>query len=119
MNAIGQKIRKIREQKGYSQDYVSSKLSISQNAYSKIENGGIKIDHEKLEKIASVLEMEIEDILSFNEHMIFYNCKQSGNILQNVYNNPISKIEALYDDIIKQLREENAYLREQLSKRAV
>jgi transcriptional regulator with XRE-family HTH domain len=110
---IGSKIRKIRELKGYSQDYMSSKLAITQNAYSKIENGHIKIDNDKLKSIAEALEVSEEDILNFDSSMVFYNCTQSGQI-NTQYNNPIQKIEELYDAIVKQLREENEFLRRQL-----
>ena len=34
---LGIKIKKIRESKNYTQEYMSNKLNISQNTYSKIE----------------------------------------------------------------------------------
>jgi len=37
MREVASNIRKIREQKNYTQDYLAAKLDISQNAYSKIE----------------------------------------------------------------------------------
>ena len=37
--AIGINIRKIRELKGLSQEYMASQLSLSQRAYSKLESG--------------------------------------------------------------------------------
>ena len=35
---IGDKIRKVRELKGFTQDFMAGKLEMSQRAYSKIEN---------------------------------------------------------------------------------
>lgn len=55
----------------------------------------------------------MEDILSFNENMIFYNCRQSGQI-NTINNNSVTKIEALYERIIEQLKVENAELKRQL-----
>ncbi len=45
---IGEKIRKIRTIKGFSQDYVSNLLSISQAAYSDIENNKSKVNFERI-----------------------------------------------------------------------
>ena len=62
---VSEKIRKIRELKGYSQDYVAAKLKMSQTNYSKIEKGDTKeMTVERLEKIANALEVEPGSILS-------------------------------------------------------
>ena len=47
---LGIKIKKIRESKNYTQEYMSNKLNISQNTYSKIESGGIKLTVDRLKK---------------------------------------------------------------------
>jgi transcriptional regulator with XRE-family HTH domain len=115
-NFVGTKIRKIRELKGFSQEYISSKTAMSQTAYSKIESMTTKkIEDGKLNEIAKALEVEVDDILNFNEGMIFYNCRQSGqlNTITNNHN-PIEKIQTLYEQIIEQLKTENAYLKQQL-----
>ncbi|WP_445748241.1 helix-turn-helix domain-containing protein [Polaribacter sp.] len=51
------KIRNYRLIKGYSQEYMSSELNISQTAYHKIESGKIKLKVCTLLKIADVLEI--------------------------------------------------------------
>ncbi len=61
-------IRKIRESKDYTQDYLAAKLGISQNAYSKIELGYTKITVERLFHIAQILEVNPVDLLIFNDH---------------------------------------------------
>lgn len=40
---IGIKIRKIRELKGFSQEYMANNLGITQRAYGKLENQETKI----------------------------------------------------------------------------
>ena len=57
-------IRKIREFRNYTQDYLAAKLQISQNAYSKIELGYSSITLNRLVKIAELLEIELADIIS-------------------------------------------------------
>ena len=51
------KIRKTREIKDYSQEYVAEKLGISQTAYSKLENGQTNISVKRLIKLAEILEI--------------------------------------------------------------
>lgn len=55
---IASNIRRIRESKGYTQEYLAMKLGISQNAYSKIELGYTKITLERLFQIARIIEIE-------------------------------------------------------------
>lgn len=58
VRAVAINIRKIRESKDYTQDYLAIKLAISQNAYSKIELGYTKITVERLFQIAHILEVD-------------------------------------------------------------
>lgn len=109
---INKNIRKIREIKGFSQDYVATKLGVSQNNYSKIERGEIQLKKERLEEIAKVLEVKTEDIERFNDSVIFNNCQNSGCHNRYTIENPIEKINELYilllqekDLRIKQLEE--------------
>lgn len=69
MNAkqhTGNKIRKVREIKNISQNYVARHLGITQAAYSNIENGKTKIDKNKLSRIASALDVITEVIIKFD-----------------------------------------------------
>ncbi|MFD2582608.1 helix-turn-helix domain-containing protein [Pedobacter vanadiisoli] len=59
-------IRKIREYRDYTQDYLAAKLKISQNAYSKIELGYSKLTVDRLFQIAAILEVEVSHLLTLN-----------------------------------------------------
>ncbi|MES2378555.1 MAG: helix-turn-helix transcriptional regulator [Bacteroidota bacterium] len=63
IKAIAATIRKKREAKNYTQEYLAYKLNISQNAYSKIELGYTKITVERLFQIADVLEIGAGELL--------------------------------------------------------
>jgi transcriptional regulator with XRE-family HTH domain len=63
IKAIAAAIRKKRESKNYTQEYLAYKLNISQNAYSKIELGYTKITVERLFQIADVLEITASELL--------------------------------------------------------
>jgi transcriptional regulator with XRE-family HTH domain len=63
VKAIAATIRKKREAKNYTQEYLAYKLNISQNAYSKIELGYTKITVERLFQVADVLEISAGELL--------------------------------------------------------
>ena len=54
---VYEKIRDIRERKHFTQEYVATKLGITQKAYSKIESGETKIYEQKIVQIAEALEV--------------------------------------------------------------
>ena len=56
-------IRKIREFRNYTQDYLAAKLGISQNAYSKIELGYSNITLTRLIEISDILEVDLTDLI--------------------------------------------------------
>jgi transcriptional regulator with XRE-family HTH domain len=66
MKAVAGNIRKVREFRNYTQDYLAAKLEISQNAYSKIELGYSKITLDRLFHIAIILDVEVMELLQFD-----------------------------------------------------
>ena len=61
------KIRKKRNEKGFSQDYMAIQLGVSQKTYGRLENGESKIDLEKISNLANILETNPVELLNFNE----------------------------------------------------
>jgi len=61
---IASNIRKLREYRDYTQDYLAAKLNISQNAYSKIELGYSRITLERFFLISTVLEIDPADLIT-------------------------------------------------------
>ena len=55
---VAENIRKVREYRNYTQEYLAAKLCISQNAYSKIELGYTKITVDRLLHIAEILDTD-------------------------------------------------------------
>ena len=112
---IGYKIKKLRELRNLTQEHMASSLGLSQSAYSRMELGETEITFSKLEKISEELGMKPEEIIAFNESMVFNVMNnQTGNGL--VINNNVPSEEAkesknLYDQLITQLKEENAHLK--------
>jgi transcriptional regulator with XRE-family HTH domain len=107
---VGQKIKKFRELKNFTQEYMAGLLDMTQSSYSKIETGETDISYSKLEKIATVLEIRPEDIISFNENMVF-------NVMHNqtgkglVINQLTDETRKFYEEQIKTLKSEIEYLK--------
>jgi transcriptional regulator with XRE-family HTH domain len=56
-------IKKNREAKNFTQEYVAKQMNMSQNAYSKIENGNTQLTVHHLKELSRVLEISILDLL--------------------------------------------------------
>ncbi len=60
---ILEKIKKVREAKGYSQEYLAYCLKVKQSTYQKIESGKLSLRLPYLLSIISVLEIEPDQII--------------------------------------------------------
>ena len=113
---IGQKIKKLRELKNFTQSHLASELGITQSAYSKMELGETEVSYTKLAKIAEVFGMSPEEIMTFNEQMIFnvmHNQTGNGFVINKGFTENEKK---LYEDQIAHLKEEINYLKKVLDK---
>ena len=106
---VGEKIKKLRELKNYTQQHMAEKLDLSLSGYGKIERNDTDISVSKLEKIAEVLGVELSTILNFDEKFIFYvaDNKQANVSLKDQY---IKQME-LFDKMSQQYKDEIQYLR--------
>lgn len=59
-------IKRIRELKDLTREYVACELNMSSSGYGKIERGEVDLTLAKLQKIATILEVNIVFILKFN-----------------------------------------------------
>ncbi|WP_205589866.1 helix-turn-helix domain-containing protein [Mucilaginibacter celer] len=60
-------IRKIRERKSFSQEYMAARLNISQNTYSKLELGNTALTVERFILIAGILDVDVTELLLANK----------------------------------------------------
>lgn len=99
---IGERIKHFREQRNYSQEYLASKLNISQRAYSKMETGETKLSVDNLFKIAETLETSINNILGMDGNNVFNNSFTITTGDGMVINKSASeKVQELYESMIK------------------
>jgi transcriptional regulator with XRE-family HTH domain len=106
-NNVGQKIKKLRELRNYTQTYMAIELDMTQQGYSKIEKEG-RLTVDQLDQIAEILQVESAYILNFNEEQFLRDSNPSAaNTLvskeQNTNNNSDPKF---YTEMIMLLRKE-------------
>lgn len=77
-------IKKIRELKNLTREYVADELEMSTSGYGKIERGEVDLTVSKLIKIAKVLNVSIEFIFKFDVEIFFeetYSTNKKNKVL--------------------------------------
>lgn len=108
--SIKSKIKSIRELKNYTQEYMADQLGVTQAGYSKIEKGKTILSYVKLVEIAKILEVSVEDIISFDSQRYF----NSFNTVKGNNNNGSILINSSNDEALKELYEDKIKLLEKL-----
>lgn len=106
----GQKIRKIREMRGYTQEYVASQLEICTKWYGKIENGRAPLSYSRLQQVAEILEVDVVEILNFSEKNLLGVSKHFSDST-STDQHLTEKERELYERTIKNQKEEITLLR--------
>jgi len=115
MSTLGEKIRKLREIKNLKQEEMAEKLGISVTAYGKLERDESNISLERLNQIADALGMSVQDIMAFDEKVLFNFLSTASQCGYNysIHNYGINENERkLYDDKVK-LLEANLRLKDE------
>ena len=111
---IAKNIKKYRELKGFSQEYMAHQLSVNQSTYAKMENSSTKITIDKLFSVAKLLETDVSEILDLKNQTIF---NQTDNETANAF----GKVEhyyqenkEVYQELLKAKDKQKALLKEQI-----
>jgi len=67
---IYERIRSLRQLKGWSQEEIAHLLDMSVSGYGSIERGEVDVSFSRLQDIAKVFDMNLSDLLNFNEKNI-------------------------------------------------
>ena len=107
-------IKRIREQKGYSQEFMATKLNISQASYARLESEETKLSIDRLQKIADILETDILTLLDTSKLTIQTQTNNEGaygnGYVENLY---IENKETL-KKLILTLETENQHLKTEI-----
>ena len=72
---IFKNIKKIRELKNLTREYVADEIEMSTSGYGKIERGEVDLTFSKLNKIAIVFQVSIDFIINFDANKLFSELK--------------------------------------------
>jgi transcriptional regulator with XRE-family HTH domain len=110
---IAEQIKQIRESRGFSQEYMSKKLGITQQAYSVAEKKPEKLTLERLQNIADILNVTIISLLEEGEYYLQHNFNQQGGnaATQMIIHQANNETIQLYERYIAELKNEIQFLR--------
>lgn len=105
MNAIGEKIKKIREEKGITQESMALHLNVTQSNYGRLEKDDRRLNVVKLLKIVKILDINMGHLFSeasFKGQSTSYeNLNQSG--------------KEVYELLVDSLRGEISHLKDEVN----
>jgi transcriptional regulator with XRE-family HTH domain len=111
---IGTKLRKLRQKKDFTQDYVAEKLHITRQAYGKIENGETKLSIENFCKIAEILSITtLEEINDLLDVPTITNSIVNSSHNQNLHIS--EEIMIVYKKLNQRLEHENTALKHEIT----
>lgn len=105
MNVIGQRIKKLREERGITQETMAHQLDVTQSNYGRLEKDDRRLNVVKLLKIVRILNVNISFI--FNEVMSELNEDENG-----LFNNANKEV---YDILVESLRAEIQHLKDEIT----
>lgn len=76
MNLTLDKLRLLRREREYSQEYMAYRLDISQKAYSDIESGKTKLKNDILLKLSNIFEISPAKICPISSECSFHSINQ-------------------------------------------
>ena len=109
MNNIGNKIRILREQKGYSQESLAQELGLTQPSYARLEKQDERISITRLIQIATILKTTVAELIDEKTQKVI---NQQGSENSQAYNvDTINTIINADKEHIATLKEEIVFLR--------
>lgn len=122
---ISNRIKKMRELKNWTQEYMAERLGISQNTYSRMETEASKISVDRLLEIAQIFEVPIEFLMNTNSPILNisnnHNNKYIGyfEVIEEKDSDYLKERIVLMQDEIVRLRKENHDLLEVVKSLAI
>lgn len=114
--SISDNIRLIREGLGYSQDYVATRLDITQQTYSNLEKNPEKQTLKRLKEVASILQVNIVTLIGEDETYIQQNFNQQGGHAATQMNVSSNGEKEVYEKLIAEFKEQIEFLKSLLKK---
>jgi transcriptional regulator with XRE-family HTH domain len=110
---LGVKIKKVRELKNLTQEYVAEQVGMTTSGYSRIERGEVKISLDRLQQVAMVLGVQPNDLTNFDENVFFtnYGTANDNSFSYSADKELLQQVIATYEARIADLKDEIEFLR--------
>lgn len=105
INIIGQRIKKLREEKGITQETMAHQLDVTQSNYGRLEKDDRRLNVVKLLKIVRILNVNISYL--FNEVISEITDEENPS-----FNNANKEV---YDILVESLRAEIQHLKDEIT----
>ncbi len=100
--SVHEKIRFIRQLKGWSQEEVAQKLEMSTNGYGSIERGDTDVNLSRLKQIAEVFDIRLSDLVEAeNNQVVNFGCEQNHSNWQISTHSAESQLHSLRTELEK------------------
>lgn len=120
MMKINEKIRFIRELKGWSQEEMAEKLNMSLSGYANIERGETNIQFSRLEQISKILDVRLSELTDLEDRNFQIFLTGNDNDIENQVTINPSNTQLQYELEkaqlkIKHQQQEISYLKEEIT----
>ncbi len=107
------KIKKVRELKNLTQEYLAEQVGMTTSGYSRIERGEVKISLDRLQQVAQVLGVQPNDLAAFDENVFFTNDGKGNDRGFSIRADKelLQQLIATYEARIADLKDEIQFLR--------
>jgi transcriptional regulator with XRE-family HTH domain len=106
MNVIGQRIKKLREEKGITQENMAIQLDVTQSNYGRLEKDDRRLNVVKLLKIVRILDVNL---------MYLFNGVVEQTSAQGSDAGLTATNKEVYDILVESLRSEIQHLKEEVN----
>lgn len=113
---LGQKIKKIRELRSYTQEHMAEQLGMSQTGYGNIERDETDISLKRMKQICEILDIKLQELFGFDEKkMLVGTINNSTGQNGVVYNNEnFERERKLYEEQVALLKDQVNMLKEEI-----
>jgi transcriptional regulator with XRE-family HTH domain len=106
---IGNAISHLRNKQGHTVELIAHELAMDVNAYAMLEHNQLAVNDNALHRLARTFNVTIIELLTLQLHLM--EAKDDSSPTATIQKQELERLEGLYQEQMKQLREEARYLR--------
>ncbi|GEM55586.1 hypothetical protein FB1_18070 [Flavobacterium branchiophilum NBRC 15030 = ATCC 35035] len=108
-----------RNRKGFSYENMANELGITVSGYRKIETGDTKLTVERLNKISSILEISLTELLGLDKDVLNQHNHDNEKVFQQKIDNYYQDNKDVYEKLIQAKDEQISFLKSLISQKDI